>query len=281
MATTDARPRVTGGANTDRLGPAILSGFVATTAMAVVAMIAYFATSYIGRAPSNTVTHWFRNLTNNPVTDTVRDALVPAVGLNLLIGLIWAMVFAFDASNRLRGFPGWLRGAIFIIPPYLLSLLLLPLIPGAGFLGLGLQAGPLPILGNLILHLVFGVVLGAVYVLEGSVDGVRNNDAGVQATLLGAETRAGYGVIIGGVIGAVGTAIGTALVVGLSGSTIVGALVGGGVIGAAIGAVFGSVAGLSANDLPRVLAPRPAEPPRTPDVLPISPSVRDTQPAAK
>ncbi len=271
MAATETRATTVRptGMEVGRFGPAVLSGFIGTTAMAFVAMLSYFAASAIGRDPSNTVTHWFRNLTNNPVTDTVRDSLIGAVGLNLLIGLIWAMVFAFDASDRLKAYPGWLRGAIFIVPPYLLSLLLLPLMPGAGFLGLGLQAGPLPIVGNLILHLVFGVTLGAVYALDGSVDGVRNNDPAVQASLGDAESRAGYGVLIGAFAGAVATAVGAVLVAGPTTSTIVGALVGGGVVGAAIGAVFGSVAGLSANDGKLFRPNRREHLPATPDVLPV------------
>ena len=253
MATlTTTRDVSDGRIDMNHLGPAVLSGFVATTAMAFVAMIGYFAAEGIGHLSPGTVTTWFRNLTNNPVTDTVRGSLIGAVGINLAIGLVWATVFAFDANKRVKRYPGWLRGLLFIIPPYLLSLVLLPLVPGAGLAGLGLQAGPLPILGNLILHLVYGVVLGAVYVLEGSVDGVRNNDPAVQASLHAAETKAGLSVLVGAVVGMIVTVLGTIIAVGISGSVIVGAAVGGAVIGAAKGANYGAVTGLSDNDQPRV-----------------------------
>jgi len=249
--TATTRKGILARADMDHFGPAVLSGFVATTAMAFVAMIAYFAAEGIGHAGSGTLATWFRNLTNNPVTDTVRSGLIGVIGLNLAIGLVWATVFAFDANERLKQYPGWLRGVLFIIPPYLLSLVLLPIVPGAGFAGLGLQAGPLPILGNLILHLVYGVVLGAVYVLEGSVDGVRNNDPGVQASLHSAETKAGLSVLVGAGAGIVLAVIGSAIAVGLSGPVVVGAAVGGAVIGAAIGAVFGAVTGLTDQPVAR------------------------------
>ena len=41
-------------------------------------------------------------------------------------------------------------------------IIFLPL-AGGGLLGLGLGAGPLPILGNLLVHLVYGVTLGFLY----------------------------------------------------------------------------------------------------------------------
>jgi len=253
--TRDSRVRT----NLDLLGPAVLSGFVATAVMAFVAMIGYFAAEGIGHLAPGMVTTWFRNLTNNPVTDTVRGSLIGVVGLNLAIGLVWAMVFAYDANRRLGHYPGWLRGLLFIIPPYLLSLALLPLVPGAGFAGIGLQAGPLPILGNLILHSVYGIVLGAVYVLDDRSDSVRNGDLAIRVALKAAEIKAGLDVLIGGVVGMIVAIIGTALVVGISEGAIVGAAVGGGVIGAALGAIVGSISGLTDTD------PSPARP-----VVPIA-----------
>src|SRR5205085_11758532 len=66
--------------------------------------------------------------------------------------------------------------------PWLFSLaLFLPLV-GGGFLGFALGAGPLPIIGNAILHLVYGATLGMVYgpagdsVLDGPLHAAAGDD---------------------------------------------------------------------------------------------------------
>src|SRR6185369_12180348 len=77
-------------------------------------------------------------------------------------GLLWAVLYGLVFESRLRG-SSWERGALFAGIPWLFSLaVFLPLV-GGGFLGMSLGAGPLPIIGNLVLHLVYGAVLGSVY----------------------------------------------------------------------------------------------------------------------
>ena len=52
---------------------------------------------------------------------------------------------------------------LFSIIPWFLSLVVFFPIVGAGFFGADLDAGPLPAIGNLILHLIYGAVLGSMY----------------------------------------------------------------------------------------------------------------------
>lgn len=66
---------------------------------------------------------------------------------------------------------------MFSLIPWAFSLVVfLPLV-GGGFLGLGLGAGPLPILGNLLLHAVYGVTLGSVLGLEDVAPDVSSSRA--------------------------------------------------------------------------------------------------------
>ena len=51
----------------------------------------------------------------------------------------------------------------------------LPAADGGGLLGMNIGAGPLPILGNLILHLVYGAVLGSAYA-EAAEDWLDDTD---------------------------------------------------------------------------------------------------------
>src|SRR5262249_47741458 len=158
-------------------------------------------------------------------------------GLNFAAGIIWALIFACDANDRLIALPGWARGIVFALPPYLLSLVVfLPLV-GGGLFGTKIGAGPLPVIGNLILHLVYGATLGAMFVLDGSIDRVGGDTPAMDAQLRRAETGAAFGVILGALLGGGATLLG-ALFFADSTTAIVSAAVGGAVIGAALGIVF-------------------------------------------
>jgi lipoprotein signal peptidase len=85
-----------------------------------------------------------------------------------------------------------------------LSLVVFFPIVGAGFFGASLHAGPLPALGNLVLHLLYGATLGAVYCLpevnpaeeqEGDARLRQFENEGIAFGLLG-------GLAVGLVIGA-------------------------------------------------------------------------------
>jgi membrane protein DedA with SNARE-associated domain len=86
-------------------------------------------------------------------------ALLP---LLIVAQLLWAVLYAAVAEPRLRGSAG-VRGLQFALAPWLASgLLYLPLI-GAGPFGLALGAGWLPILGEAVRCVIFGVSLGVLY----------------------------------------------------------------------------------------------------------------------
>lgn len=227
----------------ERLGPAVLSGFVATTAMAVVALLAYAIALGLGGTTGNTVQRWLYALAHNPVMTMVHASPLGAVGINLAAGLIWAMFFAIDANDRLARLSGPVRGVIFALPLYILSLVVfLPLV-GGGFFGVRLGAGPLPVIGNLALHLVYGAVLGAMFVLSNNSERARTEGSVIERAQQNAEIGAGLGVGFGLLLGG-GVMLVTTLVIGSSMMDIVGGVVGGAVVGAALGLVLGSISSL-------------------------------------
>jgi hypothetical protein len=157
-------------------------------------------------------------------------------------GLIWALLYGLVFEPRLQG-PAWQRGVRFSLVPWLFSLVVfLPLV-GGGLFGLRLGAGPLPTLGNLILHVVYGAVLGAVY---GSAESVMDRPLhrALSEDLLASrlsERGAARGMLVGLALGVVLGAVVAALVnLGLSTNPMA-LVVAVGLTGAAFGGFVGSL----------------------------------------
>ena len=90
----------------------------------------------------------------------------PAVGwvMHFMIGsVLWGSLFAWLDPN-IPGEGHWLRGILFGVGAWLVMMIVMMPMAGAGFFGshLGMMA---PVM-TLVLHVVFGFVLGAVYALE-------------------------------------------------------------------------------------------------------------------
>jgi hypothetical protein len=145
---------------------ALLAGFVASVAMVLAFGVAFALALILNRLPL--VGEWFRGLTSNALIDVAGPNLYAATGAFFIGGLLWALLYGLIAEPRLSG-PGWQRGVEFALVPYLVSLIVVLPLVGGGLLGFGLGAGPLPIVGNLILHVVYGAILGATF---GSADSV-------------------------------------------------------------------------------------------------------------
>lgn len=229
----------------DWLADSVLSGFVATFAMTVVIAAAYGLAVAIGQEGGATIERWFWALSHNPVTESTQGAFALAIALNLVMGLVWACVYGYIVEPRLSG-PGWRKGVLFSLGPWILSVIAFLPIMGGGFLGAEIDAGPLPILGNLILHLVYGAVLGATFAidLEDWLDGSEADRTHAEA----AERGAIYGVVAGVIVGAVigwlaGPQIeefGSRGMVALAGA----------LTGSAMGALLGSYLGMDRADSP-------------------------------
>jgi hypothetical protein len=129
---------------------------------------------------------------------------------------------------------------VFALVPFLLSILVFFPIMDAGIFGKDLGAGPLPVLGNLLLHLIYGAVLGGLYAvdletwLDGSEADLRHNRT--------AETGAAIGMLIGAPIGLLIAWIAAPHVDEITGTPIVALL--GTIVGAALGLIIGSFAGI-------------------------------------
>jgi hypothetical protein len=245
----------------DWLSPALLSGFIASAAMLFAFAVAYGAAALqasvalADRPYAATLRQWLHGLTRNVVVDLAGPNLYEATGVFFVGGLVWAVVYAAVFHPRLRG-PGWQRGLLFSLVPGLFSLVVfLPLVGGGPF-GLGLGAGPFPLIGTLLLHAVYGLVLAAMYGPFGDrpVDGRRGALAGDDAWgMPSAEAGAARGLVggmaLGGLLGLAGLVAppsgDMASLLGLHPLSfpIAGVLLGGG-----FGLFLGSLCGLPAGE---------------------------------
>ncbi len=93
---------------------------------------------------------------------TMLDGGNPAVGwaAHFMIGtVVWGLLFAAISRPGLTGY--WWRGALFGVGAWLLMMVVVMPMAGAGVFGLNL--GIMAPVMTLVLHLIYGAVLGAVY----------------------------------------------------------------------------------------------------------------------
>jgi len=218
----------------------IIAGFAATLIMSAVLALGYLVAGSFADQDASTFSGWLHNLTHNTLTDDAFEIPVGALGVNLLVGIMWALVYAAFFERRLSG-PGWRRGLLFALLPWSLSLIAFFPVVGAGILGLGLDAGPLPALGNLIAHLAFGATLGWLYLALTSAEIDTAVDPLFQAGWIdhGIALGLAAGLTVGLVVGAF-----AGLLVEIDGISSAELALGGAVVGILGGLIVGPLAGL-------------------------------------
>lgn len=241
------------------LANATIAGFVAIGTSIAALMIAYVLANGAADAQGDFFRRWLYQLTHNNVVAFSSGRPAYAVILHVLLGLVWALVYArFIESNRsLRWWigdgPGWSRGMRFALLPWLVSLLLLLPAAAINMLDWALSAGPLVPVGNLLLHLVYGFTLGQLY--DSSADeparaaDLTYDEPLEQQAVEHSEDLGAAGILAGALIGAgVGIAMAVILPPTLPnvdfGGWQIALAVGGILAGGAVGGIVGSFAGL-------------------------------------
>lgn len=176
----------------------LLAGFVATVLMSGVVALAYLVARNLGVETGNTFQRWLYELAHNPLISRTGDRIILAIAINLAIGLVFGLIYARYAEPRLSG-PGWLKGMTFSLLPWFLSIIAFFPAAGLGIFASDIDAGPLPIIGNLIAHLVYGGTLGAVYAIRDE-DWLDESEEDWTASMA-AERGAVGGLLVGLVVG--------------------------------------------------------------------------------
>lgn len=136
--TSDAQP-----------GKGILAGFVATMVLSMVMLMKQAMSLMPELNPVQMITQMI-------------GAQTPAVGwlIHFMIGTImWGVAYAF-IDPRLSG-AHWFRGAVFATGAWLLMMLIIMPMAGAG--QFGLRMGMMAPIATLAMHWIYGAVLGGVY----------------------------------------------------------------------------------------------------------------------
>jgi len=221
------------------LAEAIVAGLIGTAVAGLVVLVGYAVAQSLA-GTSGPLGAAFGALAVNTATQTVADRMALAVLTHFAVGLVLAVVYAAVAEPRLVG-PGWWRGMLFSLVPWLLSVAVILPVLGGGFLGLGLGAAILPAFGNLIAHLAYGGSLGWSY--ERARIDLRNEDEASVLANLGAERGIAVGAVAGAVIGVLVAAVIAPSWLGMGAPSAWTAMLG--AIGGAVGGGFlGSFLGL-------------------------------------
>lgn len=139
---------------------AIVAGFCAATVATVILLFSHIFAQILGKGSGEGSP--FHALAYNSLTQSVSENVFLTTLAHFVLGVAFALAYA-KSVDQLPGRNNWKSGLSFGLALWLLSgVVFFPLV-GAGFFAMGLGAGILPIVGSLVLHLAYGLTLGAVY----------------------------------------------------------------------------------------------------------------------
>lgn len=154
---------------------------------------------------------WLAGMAQNPLVNGVSEYLYLAVMGHFAVGLTLAGIYAMFWEPKMQG-SDLSKGLTFALIPWALSVTVFFPLTGAGFLGYALEAGPLPALGNLVLHMCYGALLGICYGPVGERWGMKPNES--QKEQADRAARGGALGLLGGVSLGAAFALGMTFVVG-------------------------------------------------------------------
>lgn len=135
--------------NSTNLGKGIVAGFLATIVLSAIMLMKQAMGVMPQLNPIEMITH-------------MAGASTPLVGWigHFFIGtILWGVIYAW-LDPKLPG-PHWLRGAIFATGAWLIMMVVMMPTAGAGLFGM--QLGLMAPVATLMLHWIYGAVLGGVY----------------------------------------------------------------------------------------------------------------------
>lgn len=148
-----------------KLETSAMAGFLATLQMGMGVNIALYGLSALGlRVPERALLQLVDQAAERSADGNSVRFVAIMLAVLVLSGLIWAVIYSHVAVPLLP-IPPWLRGLVFSLLPLTFSVLILMPLSGAGFFGIGLEAGLWPLAGEVLRNALFGVGLATSYSL--------------------------------------------------------------------------------------------------------------------
>jgi len=141
-----------------KVGKAILAGFIATLVMTVIMRIA----SMIG-LPKMDVASMLGSMLTQTVPEPMSGPRFLGLVLHFLQGsVVFPLLFAYLFYKILPG-PSWFKGIIWaLILWFVLQVVIMPKM-GAGFFSSHVPQTMMRLIGSLIVHVIYGIILGGIY----------------------------------------------------------------------------------------------------------------------
>jgi hypothetical protein len=141
-----------------------LAGLLATIASTLlINVVVNLAGNLAFQTPDTIVEQTATRLAIALATEVQPLALFLAVPAFLTVGVLWGALYGLVEPRWPRpDLPDWGKGIVFAFAPLTVSLLLVMPLLGLGFLGVG-ATGPVALVGEMIRHATYGVLLGLMY----------------------------------------------------------------------------------------------------------------------
>ena len=148
-----------------RLETSVMAGLLATLLMAMGLNVLLYLLAALDIGPPERALFRFLDQGAARFADgNIARFAVLMLAIVFVTELLWAIAYSHLAVPLLRLAP-WLRGLAFSLLPLAFSVLVVLPVLGAGPLGLGLEAGLIPLVGEALRNALYGVGLAASYSL--------------------------------------------------------------------------------------------------------------------
>ena len=146
-----------------RVETALMAGLLATATVSLLLNLVLYVLSAVDQSTPTEALLELGQAVGRRVG--ARPIVVLAGGITLYVALqlLWAVVYAH--VERWLPKPDWLGGLLFALLPLAFSLVVVMPLLGAGLAGLGLGMGLVPLAGETLRHLLYGLALSTSYTL--------------------------------------------------------------------------------------------------------------------
>ena len=141
---------------------AVAGGLATIASTAVLNVLLNLAGNLAFNAPGTIVERTADRLAFAIAREAEASLLLVVILAYLAVGVLWGALYGVWGESRLPARADWVRGLAYAALPLGVSVFIAMPIVGLGFLGIG-ATGPVAIVGEIIRHATYGVLLGLMY----------------------------------------------------------------------------------------------------------------------